>query len=239
MKKYSRRWVMDIPKDENGRFIFKCDDDFSKFVMRYRSEDKDLSDMASEFQEKYFSDFTLRAFKKDMQKIELKKDGKWVTVLSDPMRDLYGNPDLFDQGTRWIFRYCEKFENSKTLGTSNYVDREILIHKKCKRDKKKLMHVLLHEMIHAYEDDFFDASKVTNPMMQYLCFMRRDYLMIKLMQKLKMNKRVLSNALNEAAAHGIGNIAHTPFFALKAMELDRRLKLKLGTITGYGKEKYY
>ena len=234
-----QRGSINIPKDENGRFILNSEESQTNFVIRCKSQDMDLFKMASKFQKKYFTDFTLEDFKEEMQKIKILRDSERVTYYSDIAGDSYGNPDLFGQETCWIFKYCEKFGNNEIIGQANDVDREILIDKKLERYKKRLTHVLLHEMIHAYEFDFFYASKITDPTLQYLCFMRRDYLMIKLMQKLKMSKRLLSNALGEAAAHGLGNIGHTPLFALKAMELDMRLKLKLGTIIGYDKEEYY
>ena len=49
----------------------------------------------------------------------------------------------------------------------------------------------------------------------------------------------MPNALREVATHGLGTIVHTPLFALKAINLDDQLKLKLGTIMGYGKIESY
>ncbi len=229
-----------IPKDIDGRFWVDCSStaELERFALRNKSQDMDLLAMACQFQVEHFSDFTLQDFKEEMQKVQVLRDNEPVLYYSDSIGDEYGNPDLFDPKTCWVFRYYDGFTDS-TVGGTDYDRREILIAGKLKNNTDELTSVLLHEMIHAYELDFFDSSNIVNPTFQYICLMRRDYLMIKLMQELKMNEKPLHNALREGAAHGLGNIGHTPFFALKSMQLDKKLNLKSGTIMGYGREAYY
>ncbi|OGJ85813.1 MAG: hypothetical protein A2268_00980 [Candidatus Raymondbacteria bacterium RifOxyA12_full_50_37] len=185
---------------------------------RQSLSDPKLFEMASDFQGEYFTDFTLQDFPDDFD-----CQGTWEL------------PTLFPSNTLcWIFKYFpdKNTTEGQILGTIDYENREIRINETLK-GKPILKHILLHEMIHAYEDCLFDGIR-KNYAYIIQC---RDYLLIKLVQKIK-DKRLIERVLFEARQMDAANIRHTPFFALKALDLELRLRLKHGTLMGYGRDQY-
>jgi hypothetical protein len=84
---------------------------------------------------------------------------------------------------------------------------------------------LLHEMTHAYEGMMPETY--------------RQYVAVRLFQKLQYKIPNLISLIS-ADLHTVSHVAfHSPLFTLKALDLDIRLGLPLGTVYSYEKKDFY
>lgn len=128
----------------------------------------------------------------------------------------------------YYYRYnIESLEDD--AGIHNKEERSIKIDPEHIEDKT----VILHEMIHAHEN-------IVNAAYPFL----RDILLLSLYNLLKdriddLDDRIKAHA-HVISGENIYNLGgnHDVLFYLKSLDLDLRCDYKLGTICGYGREKY-
>jgi len=176
------------------------------------------------YEERYFKDMTLNI--KEIQSLfmcyQMDDKGKWV-------KGSFGEIPLISLGYWNIkekkLRNCEGLCNSKDL--------EILI--KSGQTKKELNLTLLHEMIHAYEDELEHAEGPGKRLKEILLL----FLYKKIGKQIGYKKaddllKVITSSFHWYDIHG-----HSILFALKSLELDIRLHLPYGTIFAYGRTDYF
>lgn len=181
-----------------------------------KTSDEDiLHGKAFEFEDKYFSDMTLKDYEKELTAHEVLVNGEWVKCIGD-----YCNPgDLSIDGWRFVIVKNPKGYAGKCFPNT----QEIRIAESHKRDD----YVLLHEMIHAYESMLSDIRYE-----QY-----KHFLIIELYEKLSPSIPDLKKLIIRDI-HTLDHV-HNPLFFLKSIDLDSRLKEPLGTIYGYGRKELF
>lgn len=174
-------------------------------------------EMVGEYDE-YFSDmrFKNKELKKFLEVEMERPDGKWDTVTED----LPGYEEL--DLAYWAIKLKKRMDCE-----GKCISKKRTIEIKQTDDEKDLKYTIIHEMIHAYE------NMLLNRYRQLLCFFLR-----KKMFRHGLTERRFLRLLKVDdcwARTDSGTAAHSILFLLKAMELDRRLKLPPGTIHGYGR----
>ena len=174
-------------------------------------EEQALHLQAIDYQDRYFKDLTLREkrIRKRLASHKVEIDGEWVDEESDL--------EICLTGARWIFRY-RRFRDD-TLGLCEYRKRTISIKRGLEGDDLKS--VLLHEMIHAYEDTLYPTF--------------RDWLLIDLHERMtkKLGNRTVLRCMDTSNHAVLHEAHHGPFFLLKSLELDERMGWKRGSVFGY------
>lgn len=184
---------------------------------KVKQERLELSNRLGELEERYgkydlFSDMDLTEFGQDLFEYEMQMENEdWVSSIDDCPQDLNLNG--------WRLRYVEDDGNigGKCMGKK----KTMLMMESYRHDGT----VLLHEVIHAYE---FMLEKYP----QYL-----QYVLLRLYVKLSEKIPNLLLMLNDDT-HVVFSV-HTPLFMMKALDLDLRLNLPLGTIYAYGRESMF
>lgn len=195
------------------KHVLTDDEAYTKYMEWWGTRDMNVFDLhakAMELDSKYFMDMQLK-----------------TPELSD-----YDNFFETDDGDRSLEYYhityhIEELEDA--FGIYDYLERSITI----APDYVSKDEVLLHEMIHAYED-MLDKHK---PKDKEIIFLEL-YKFLK-EQDIDIDNRIKSHAFGPASrevaeqggAHGI-------FFLLKSLELDIKCGYKLGTVCGYGRDEY-
>ena len=184
---------------------------FFDWLQQRPTEEATLHLQAIDYQERYFKDLTLREkrIRKRLASHKVEIDGEWVDAESDLEISL--------TGARWIFRY--RGFRDETLGLCDYRKRTISIKRGLEGDDLKS--VLLHEMIHAYEDTLYPTF--------------RDWLLIDLYERMtkKLGNRTVRRCMDTSNHAVLHEAHHGPFFLLKSLELDERLGWKRGSVFGY------
>jgi hypothetical protein len=175
----------------------------------------DLQMQAFDYEEKHFADLRLLApsIRKRLLAYQAQMDdGSWFDTEDDVNVSLH----------EWIFKYrrmrdCVGLCDSKARTIYVWPKLEDVEHRAC----------VLHEMIHAYE------NQLTIP-----C---REWLLLDIYAR--MSKRIKPAMLKRYMAistHAmVHNSAHGRLFLLKSLELDLHFHWKLGTVFGYGRADYF
>jgi len=191
---------------------------FSWFESSTPEEERVLNKIY-EFEEKYFSDLTLKDHKTDLSEYRDNVIGEKETTYRDMI--VSENVSFIDNNWRVIlmntFMYVQ--------GNYGFCD-----------GKKRLIFIaedlidcdsnLLHEMIHGYEF-------MLEP---YQCY--HQFVLIKLYQKLSLQIPNL-NKIIKWDMHPKNTVYHSPLFLLKSLDLDIRLKQPFGTVYSYNREYYF
>ena len=159
-----------------------------------------------------FSDMDLNDYIDELTCYEVQIDGKWETMTGDLV---YINVDdwrlvVVDDNDEYI-GYCKPEKKVIEIVESRVTD-DI---------------VLLHELIHAYEDLLDDIVGGAYS----------KYVVIRLFDKL--SKQIPNLVTKVTLDVHRDNIVHTPLFLLKSFDLDLRCGLPLGTIYGYGRTRLF
>lgn len=176
-------------------------------------EDECLRIKALEFEEDYFEDML---FKEGSICYDI------YEYIDKELEPLY--LDLCSNYYR--FFVVDALDNA--LGEANLVEHTISILDSCKDNKS----VILHEMIHAYEQILEDT---------YLKILAEN-LLLRLYNKLKTQIEDLDSRINEhSEIYGQSRVAnsggeHGLLFYLKSLDLDIRCGFPLGTVCGYGRD---
>jgi len=188
----------------------------------FRSKNPDsykLTNIALNYEDKYFKDMTmeLEAIKNNYM-IYLKKGDKFVkTNLGDPPFITIADWKIIEKDTL----DCEGKCDCKKL--------EILIKKGLSPKDKKT--TILHEMIHAYEEEL-QLSQQGKP--REIVFLYIHNIIIKRLGIKNTNK-----LLKQAQSSLFWVDDHSILFTMKSLELDLRLKLPFGSIFAYGKTDWF
>lgn len=190
-------------------------DDFKRWCMSPKSADvKKLRTRTFEYEEKYFKDISLEEFGKELTAYEVKEKGKWVKVCDGFSQD-------FDLGMdSWRFLIVDDL--GPAAGDCNGPEKIIRLTEKYKRNKI----TLLHEMIHAFES-----------MLAEECETYKQFLIVILYRRLRTKIPDLAKLIS-IDCHREG-LVHSVFFMLKSLDLDLRLKKRLGTVYSYGRRKMF
>ena len=188
---------------------------FSDWRQNRTPAESELQLLAFKLQDKYFSDLRLQSPSITRKLFRYKSqddDGQWYDVVDDM-------PIISIQG--WIFKFrCTQ----KWLGLCDAKHKTIFI----KQNLEDVEHLatLLHEIIHAFESQ--------------LVFSFREWLVIEPYRRLSRRiKPALLHRYITSSTHAlVHNTAHGVLFLLKSIDLDLRLKWKVGTVFGYGREDY-
>jgi hypothetical protein len=166
----------------------------------------------------YFSDmrFENKELKKFLEVEMEMPDGKW-----DKVTENLPGCDLLNLSL-WAIRIKKRMDCD-----GKCISKKRIIELKKTDDESELKYTIIHEMIHAYESVLFDRYR------QLLCFFLRN----KMFRHGLTERRFLRllRADDMWARSYSSTVAHSVLFLLKALELDRRLKLPPGTIHGYGR----
>ena len=191
---------------------------YNEVANRFNKQSWELLDYVTVFEDRYFKDmnFELKELKDIFLKYQIQNDdGTWDTCYEQPFFGISG---------RYRFFY-EEMSKDYVIGYCDTEKKEIHISKKIESNKKEVKNVLLHEMIHGYEDIIPETY--------------RQYLVIFLYQRLikKLGKRKLCSMILEDQ-HSL-RVEHSLLFLLKSLTLDIARRLPHGTIMGYGREEYF
>jgi len=196
---------------------------FSWFESTTPEEERILNKIY-EFEEKYFSDMTLKNYERELTTYREKVNGEWETSYSD----LLGGEKLSLVNNNWLFKIAKIFKGNlnQTVkypigwkGVCHRKERLIEISDLNKDDDS----ILLHEMIHAYES-------MLRPHESY-----HQFVLIKLHEKL-LTKIPKLTKIMRWDLHTENRVFHTPLFLLKSLDLDIRLNQPLGTVYDYNRE---
>lgn len=170
------------------------------------------------YEDKYFLDMTFRDRKliNNLFTTSYEVNGKEEQCVED---------ELYTGLKRWLIVYTgSKYKLEKGVYGLAGNGRIIIA---TGQDKTEEKHIILHEMIHAYEE------MLPEHLRQLLTIFLYDQLVAKINKK-NLLKLIYSNShVNLAVPF------HGPLFMLKALDLDLRLKLPLGTVFAYGREEYF
>lgn len=130
--------------------------------------------------------------------------------------------------SKWMYRFLIIEDNPAFMGEHNSHERTLSITKSHIHDKK----VILHEMIHAYEN-----------ILDNTCYsVLRENLLIALYRKLStriadLDQRVAAHSelYSQMKVMNSGG-KHDLLFFLKSLDLDIRCNYPLGTVCGYGRD---
>jgi hypothetical protein len=189
-------------------------------------EDRILYATACKYEDLYFEDMTFKAdsIGYDFMRYEIQDDSKnWLETYDD----LPFYPSISSY----------RFEVSERGGIAAYYSEKytIFVHP----DYKDNREIILHQMIHAYEDLLLRDGEYS-----YWRHLAHDILLFCLHNKLKtkitnLNKKIIEyghfltqeRITTDGGFHGI-------LFFLKSLDLDLRLGMKLGTVCGYGRDEF-
>jgi hypothetical protein len=186
-------------------------------------DDMELRELIYEYEHNFFEDMMF-----DMHSPLL---SAFLSGMEDKEDDFDYGEFIFDLDSYGIRCFVKTIEGSRGLYDIN--EKAIYISPENKDNKR----VILHEMIHAYEESIRCRKK-----MPYLF----DILFINLYNNLKKKVDNLDDLIlehgnfesaydvdveQEGGSHGI-------LFYLKSLDLDLRLGYKLGTVCGYGRDEY-
>ena len=186
-------------------------------------DEKELLEKIFEYENTYFDDirFEPDSITGDFFAVEYQDDSRnWHKSYSDP-------PFCIDLTTAAV--KISKIKRS--AGRYHQKEHIIYIHPGYKEDKQ----VILHEMIHAYENLLMSDNRG--------CILR-DILFFTLYKNLKVKIKKIDNLIQNHAhiyrQHDIIEAGgfHGILFYLKSLDLDLRLGLKLGTVCGYGRDEF-
>jgi len=191
-------------------------------------DEKRLFDLIHEYEEKYFCDFTFEkgSVVTPYLKCDFMYDNEWVEEYAEPSHQL---SSLTLACYRFMVEDVKMRDGSEAAGQANLKDRIITIPHKYIEDKT----VVLHEMIHGYEGILNNVKKVY-----------REILIICLYKDLRPKIKDLDSRLEKNSQLHFGDITriqggeHDLLFCLKSLDLDLRCNYKLGTVCGYGSDKY-
>jgi len=172
-------------------------------------EEDYLQRKAFEYEEKYFSDMTMRDFEKVLSVELCDINGKHKEVWGD----ISEPGDLTIDGWRFIIVKNPKGYSGKCIPGSKTI--------KIGMGDEDKDAVLLHEMVHAYETMLSDIVYV--PYLQFILIELYE----KLSPRIKDLKQLIIKDLH------VNNFVHSPLFMLKSIDLDLQLNKPLGTIYGY------
>ena len=146
------------------------------------------------------------------------------SFISENMEELY----LDLSSSKWMYRFLIMEDNPEFKGEHDPLDRTISITRRYIKDRR----VILHEMIHAYEN-ILDNTNYS---------VLKENLLIALYRKLSpeisdLDQRIAihselwgqTNVMNSGGKHGL-------LFFLKSLDLDIRCSYPLGTVCGYGRD---
>jgi hypothetical protein len=178
------------------------------------SKDKDLLNLvmrAYDYENLYFDDMRLIKYKNEIGIVTDEENHETYTSLIDDISEsiTIGN---------WIFNIVPN--NNEFVGCTYKFTKKIEITKEHKNNEL----TILHEMIHAYEMMLGDESL-------------NQYVVIKLYNELSSKISDLDEYI-QIDSHVLIK-EHSLLFMLKSLDLDLRLKLKLGSIYSYGREELY
>ncbi|NQT81059.1 MAG: hypothetical protein HQ555_11800 [Candidatus Aminicenantes bacterium] len=196
-------------------------------VFRMNETEKDIWNKMLKYDDAYFSD--MRIEKKELirrfGRLQFEEEnGTWRTV--------YDDFPLWNQIPRlenWIIKIVNE-KKMKAGGICVGERKTIKIAEGLNRNELK--QILLHEMIHAYEDLHIKGKGYE---------VYRQFFLLYFFGKLK--NKIGLEALNEIIENGLQFILledlHTPLFLLKSLDLDLRLKKPWGTIHSYRRADYF
>jgi hypothetical protein len=168
-----------------------------------------LKEQALAYERLYFEDFTFQegSIAGD---IYLRKKNKFPIQHFAPPIPLPNAPNIYH-----IKFKVEKPTNDKAEGVYNAKTKTIIVHPDFNDEL-----TLLHEMIHAYEDQFTYAQG--------------EILTVMLYSKLKNKIKNLDLVLMKWAHYdNQGGGDHAILFLLKSLDLELRLDLRIGAISGF------
>jgi len=175
--------------------------------------------LLAELEGKYFDDLTLAKFAKSpITAVEVEDEGKLYSAL----------PYISIVKKYSIQIKTPGKKNGTFIAECDY-DNKVIRLFRGRYEKSKII-TLLHEMIHAYD----------NELKKYTTW--RDYLLLYLYRRLtvKVGKKKIHKMISmEAHPDFYVGQGHNILFVLKCLELDLRLKKKLGSVFAYGRPKYF
>lgn len=179
-------------------------------------EEERLLNKIYEFEEKYFTDLTLKDYEKDLAGYRKKLIVKWETDNGD----LLVNENMSFIDNKWKVKLMRSLVYLEGYyGFCNVKERLIAIAEPLKDHDP----TLLHEMIHGYES-------MLEPYVGY-----HQFVLIKLYEKLLLQIPNL-NKIIAWDMHNENTVYHSNLFLLKSLDLDIRLKQPFGTVYGYYRE---
>lgn len=187
---------------------------FHAWLNKQTPAEKSLRLDAIRFEDRHFSDLCLQSKRvsRRLSRHEVELDGEWHSVEDD----LIG-PSI----SEWIFRVRPLKD---CIGLCESKKRRISVEHSLGGDVLKA--TLLHEMIHAYEDQLTHAV--------------REWLTLDLYNRLTraLGRRAVDRYIDTSTHVMFFEHSHGVLFLLKSLEIDRRFRWPLGTVFGYGRTEY-
>jgi len=175
--------------------------------------------LLAELEGKYFDDLTLTKFEKSrITAVEVEGEGNFYSDL----------PYISIVKKYSIEVTTPRKKDANHTAECDY-DNKVIRLFRGRHEKDKII-TLLHEMTHAYD----------NELNKYPTW--RDYLLLYLYRKLtaKLGRSRVNNMISlESHPDFFVSQGHNLLFVLKCLELDLRLKKRLGTVFAYGREKHF
>ena len=200
---------------EELKAFLKTDDGKAERFTHWRKtrseEEWELFTRMMAFEEDYFEDMTLS------------KDSDISAFTDEETGEMVDNPTDYSQylSLNKYRIYVVPYDGS--IGGCYFpLEKKFEIADKYVEDET----ILLHEMIHAYEELL--TAQENN---YYVC--------IKLYEKLRTQVPELMSMIATHSHDFIREESHSPFFLLKSFDLDIRLGKPFGTVCGYKREEYF
>jgi hypothetical protein len=199
----------------------RTDKDFFEWSQTATKEEQELLDRIFAYEKLYFEDMT---FKPDsichgfLCTCEQDKSGNWIEVPYDLGFDLLHTKCIVKIESQGCFGQYDPKEHIITISP----------------EQQNNVQVIVHEMIHAYEDTLLRLGK-TSPLHLNL----RDILTFSFYNNLTNKTKDLNDKIKDHAhiftQEDISDTGgyHSILFFLKSLDLDLRLGLKPGTVCGY------
>lgn len=186
-----------------------------KKLSKQEAKDKLL---LAKLQEKYFDDLTLEKFAKSrITAVDLEDVGR-----------VYSDLPYISIVRKYSIRVTNPAKGETAIGACDYENKVIKLYRGRYERSKTI--IILHEMVHAYDSEL---SKYPT---------WRDFVLIYLYRKLSNlfgRKKINRIVFLESHPDFFVNTGHNILFVLKCLELDLRLKKKLGTVFAYGRSKHF
>lgn len=194
------------------------DNGFAKWYNESSKKERELYRLMCQFELEYFEDLTLKIFEKSKD-FETTHDDGTVEYVDMPPISLDAEYKI----------RVEMASNKETANAQCDTKNRVITLFNGRYEKSKNI-TLLHEMIHAYEYKLRELMTW------------RDFVLIYLYKKMskKIGMTKLRSILStESHPWFFINTAHNLLFVLKCIELDIRLKKKLGSVLAYGRDEWY
>ena len=192
----------------------KFQEQYDLWMCNRTQDEIELYDLIIEYDEKLFKDFTFQreSLITPFLKGKTKVNGKWVTFYENPH-------EAIESITDSLYRFLvADLEDAEGLVKHPTRTMTIPLHNLGRKD------VILHEMIHIYED-------VLHPMYKEIL---QHCLYVRLSKKIPDLDTHILERCNLAILHenAIDGGYHGPLFHLKSLDLDCRCRFNLGTVFG-------